>query len=63
MRFRCVALVALWTMFSGPVFGPPASSSPSPHPTPGVSVTAGETPSHAALHPLHRKTPRTSVRR
>jgi hypothetical protein len=27
MRFRCVALIALWTMLSGPVFGPPVDSS------------------------------------
>jgi hypothetical protein len=32
MRFRCAALIALWTMFSGPVFGPPVGSTHAPRP-------------------------------
>ena len=30
MEFRCLALLALWTLLSGPVFGPPARSAARP---------------------------------
>jgi hypothetical protein len=29
MQFRWVSLIALWTILSGPIFGPPTGSSPS----------------------------------
>jgi hypothetical protein len=35
MQFRWVVLIALWTMLSGPILGPPTNSSaPAKGPTP-----------------------------
>jgi hypothetical protein len=31
MQFRWAAAIALWTMLSGPVIGPPASTTPRAH--------------------------------
>jgi hypothetical protein len=30
MEFRWLSLIALWTLLAGPVFGPPARSTPRP---------------------------------
>jgi hypothetical protein len=49
MDFRCLALIALWTLLSGPIFGPPARSTVrsderatatavKPAPVPGAAV-------------------------
>ncbi len=50
MQFRWAAAIALWTMFSGPVFGPPTAPAPrhaaavtravsAPAPSPGEERT------------------------
>ena len=38
MEFRFVALIALWTLLSGPMFGTPSAAPPSP---PEQTVPAG----------------------
>jgi hypothetical protein len=42
MQFRCVAAIALWTMLTGPIFGPPVDSSPSRHRAPVATAPAPE---------------------
>jgi hypothetical protein len=42
MRFRVVVAIALWTMLSGPVLGPPTNSAP-PHHTPAASSASAPT--------------------
>lgn len=46
MRFRCVAVIALWTMIAGPIFGPPVDSTPSRH-----GPAAGTAPEHPPADP------------
>ena len=43
MRFRCVAVIALWTMIAGPIFGPPVDSTPSRH---GPATATAPDPDH-----------------
>ena len=40
MNFRCVAVIALWTLLSGPVFGPPSGGSSAPVGKASASQTA-----------------------
>ena len=40
MNFRCVAVIALWTLLSGPVFGPPSGGSSAPAGKASASQTA-----------------------
>jgi len=41
MEFRWVALIALWTIISGPMFGPPAHSAPRTPERPVAKTAAG----------------------
>jgi hypothetical protein len=45
MEFRFVALIALWTLLSGPMFGTPSASPPAPaeHTAPVVKKVDGRT--------------------
>jgi hypothetical protein len=40
MEFRCVALIALWTLLSGPVFSTPPAAPPAPPERPAAVVRA-----------------------
>jgi hypothetical protein len=52
MRFRWIAIVALWTILSGPIFAPsypnaparPRAASPSTHRSPANPTAAGLLP-------------------
>jgi hypothetical protein len=48
MEFRCVALIALWTLLSGPVFSTPPAAPPAPPERPAPAVR-GEEPSPSKL--------------
>jgi hypothetical protein len=53
MQFRAVMLIALWTMFSGPVFGPPVASSRARQPA-AATRTRPAAP-HAPASAVHHR--------
>ncbi len=50
MQFRCVVLITLWTMFSGPIFGPPVNSAPARHTSTARRTPPPPPPAHAPRH-------------
>lgn len=53
MQFRAVVLIALWTMFSGPVIGPPVASTRARQPA--AAVRARPATLHAPATATHRR--------